>query len=170
MNGRVPSRFGKLLISAAMLAGAMLAGPIPVALAADVPCTVQGTQGDDQWEVAGFDFGVPAIAADAVVCGGGGNDIIWNNEFTTFSGTFYGGKGEDVVGHLTGTFEGGPGRDFVVELAGGSFSGGQDTDVVQVACGGKFVGGPGADVAGVGTGTTSRLKSVETVIDVGIAC
>lgn len=170
MNRHVPSRFGRLLVGGAMIAGAMLAGPIPVAMAADLPCTVHGTPGDDQWEVAGFDFGVPEIAADAVVCGGGGNDIIWNNEASTFSGTFYGGKGEDVVGHLTGTFEGGFGRDFVVELAGGTFSGGKDADVVQVACGGTFAGGPGGDLAGVGTGGTATLSSVETVIDVGIAC
>ena len=169
MARRVPSTLGRLLLGGA-IAGAVLAGPVPVVTAADLPCTVQGTPGDDIWEVAGFDFGVPEIAGDAVVCGLGGNDTIYNNEVFPFSGTFYGGKGDDVVGLLTGTFEGGPGTDGVVVLAGGSFSGGKDPDVVQVACSGTFNGGPGADLAGISTGATPTLKSVETVIDVGSFC
>ena len=91
-------------------------GPLAVATASDLTCTVQGTKGDDEWVLSSRPGG---IAVDAVVCGGKGNDTIHGPNFV---GTFYGGTGDDFLQWLdAGTFEGGPGFDEVFTLTSGIF-------------------------------------------------
>jgi hypothetical protein len=137
---RLAAAFG----AAALISGAMLALPGAAALADDLECTVEGTQGDDDFRVGSAGAGEILIQADDIVCGGKGDDDV----FGGFTGTFYGGPGDDRVPGLRGTFEGGPGDDKVSTQFSGFFEGGPGDDGVGEVRSGTFEGGPGADEVG----------------------
>jgi hypothetical protein len=130
----------------AIASAALLALPGAVALADDLECTVEGTQGDDDFRVgAALNPGDIVIEPDDIVCGGKGDDDL----FGGFTGTFYGGPGDDRVPDLKGTFEGGPGDDKVsIMREDAIFEGGPGDDGVGEVRSGTFLGGPGADEVG----------------------
>ena len=71
----------------------LMAATVSTVSAAD-DCTVFGTSGNDTFVV-----GPGSLPADSIICGGKGNDTLNDVGFTfaTFSGTFYGGQGDDNV-------------------------------------------------------------------------
>jgi hypothetical protein len=131
-----------------------------------VSCTVSGTRGDDLFAT---------VPTGSVVCGFGGNDTVKG----FVNGTFYGGRGNDVVdngeaasttpGGVAGTFVGGAGNDRTTEVyAGGTFIGGAGNDTVSggnVANvdDGTFNGGAGDDAVDTLTGTFDGGPGHDTV-------
>ena len=122
----------------------LMAATVSTVSAAD-DCTVFGTSGNDT-----FVIGPGLLPSDSIICGGKGNDTLNDAGFTfvTFSGTFYGGQGDDNVDtfpNFAGTFVGGQGNDSMVSLDNGTFHGGQGDDRVGFLGGGWFDGGRGND-------------------------
>jgi hypothetical protein len=151
----------KKRLTLALAAGALVAAMVPdVASAANPPCTVVGTPGNDTF-ATGSGYGGTVIPADAVVCGGKGNDTIYGP--SPFTGTFYGGQGDEYVSLLSGgTVLGGQGDDFVYAMYSGTFDAGLGDDRVCYLGGGTYNGGAGTDsVASIDPGATAI--SVEVV-------
>jgi hypothetical protein len=96
------------------LSGAFALLLLPLPLAARGPCTIIGTAGDDVFDQGPYGPGV-------VICGGRGNDVVWELRGAVFRG----GRGHDRVELMTrGRFRGGDGADKVGRLEGGAFEGG----------------------------------------------
>jgi hypothetical protein len=134
MRRSVLAGIGALTLTATLVTG------LP-ASAAPAACTVFGTDGNDVFQAADH-------PADAVICGGKGDDTI----IGTFRGTFLGGPGSDTVRRNKGTFHGGAGGDHVRHnLGNGVFHGGPGNDSVSDNGGmvhphpGTFYGGDGHD-------------------------
>jgi hypothetical protein len=140
------------LAVAIAVGGANLAAPVSAALPA---CTVEGTDGDDV-------FQAPDHPADAVICGGEGDDTVTGALRGTFvggpgkdrvltnKGTVYGQAGRDHVrrNHATGRFLGGAGSDSVGGAGygnEGTFRGGDGPDAILTFNSSVFRGGPGSD-------------------------
>jgi len=139
-------RFKRLGVVATLLVAlsALLIGATASTVSAASDCTVFGTSGNDT-----FIVGPGQLPTDAIICGGKGDDTLDDVPFSfvTFSGTFYGGQGNDWMSDLTGgTFQGGGGDDGVEFFASGLFDGGRDNDTVEFQIGGTYRGGPGYDV------------------------
>ena len=114
-------------------------------VSAATDCTVFGTSGNDT-----FIVGPGQLPTDSIICGGKGDDTLDDVgfSFVTFSGTFYGGQGDDVVGTIasfSGTFHGGQGNDTLIFLDIGTFHGGQGNDQATFLLGGPFDAGRGSD-------------------------
>ena len=154
----------------AALISALLALPVSVANAATAPCTVTGTHRNDVFIVVADTPDAPGeVAVDAVICGKDGDDVLEAQDpsLAVFTGKFYGGKGNDVVGSFNqfdgtffgrdgddrmnglvgaGLFEGGPGNDQLAFLIGGTFKGGSGNDaILELLFSGSFIAGGGAD-------------------------
>jgi hypothetical protein len=159
-SGGVPSmqfpyRSGaiKALAYRAALISALLALPVSIASAFTLTCTVSGTNGNDLFIVVSDTPDEPGeVAADAVICGRQGNDVLdfQQDSVVNFTGTFYGGKGDDFVDgfdRFDGTFLGGYGDDSMAVLVGqGFFDGGAGNDQLTSLVGGTFKGRSGNDV------------------------